>query len=209
MTLDENKLEILRRVEQGTLTIEEASHLLEILEMGDPSPKSATTEDESSVIPSPVTKANESADMAVPTGWRFLWGILLWLGIAFMGLTGFWLYSSYARSGLGVGFWFALFFLLISSAITALGLQLINSRWMLLKIRSDKSPNQHFNVWAPLPLNLVRWFVVTFDGGPYADKRQKIKNAIDDLEKSLGPNEPFVIEIDGDKGYSAKFNVEF
>jgi hypothetical protein len=146
MTVDESKLEILKKVENGTLTIEEGANLLAILDGGkaeaEPQPEVIQSEnvDESQPL--------EPRSTAVPAGWKSLWSIPLFLGIVFMGLSGFWLYSSYGRSGLGVGFWFALFFLCISTAIVFFGWRLIAGRWLALNVSDTKEgKTNHVRLW--------------------------------------------------------------
>jgi len=208
MTFDENKLEILRRVEQGTLSIEEGAHLLEILEAGNEPVEPAALEGVAASF-TPATEPHEK--MAVPAGWRAIWGIFLWLGIIFMGLTGFWLFSSYGRSGLGVGFWFALFFLLISCAIVYLGLQLLASQWMVVKISDQEGAGaKNINIWVPLPLQLASWFFRTFGKYlPESVKSRNIEEILSEMETSRADDEPYVVEIDGQKGTSANINFVF
>jgi hypothetical protein len=208
MTFDENKLEILRRVEQGTLSIEEGAHLLEILEAGNEPVEPAVLE----AVAAPFTPATEPREkMTVPAGWRALWGIFLWLGITFMGLTGFWLFSSYGRSGLGVGFWFALFFLLISCVIVYLGLQLLASQWMVVKLSDQEGAGQkNINIWVPLPLQLASWFFRNFGKYlPESVKSRNIEEILHEMETSRADDEPYVVEIDGQKGTSANINFVF
>lgn len=218
MTPDESKIEILRRVEQNTLSIEEGAHLLEILERGSTQPEQAATTVVSAVAGGTDPEAvnvvaypGTGASLEVPAGWRAVWGIFIWLGIVFMGLTGFWLYSSYARAGLGVGFWFALFFLMISCAIVYFGWQLLISRWVVFRIRSrGDDGDKNFSVWAPLPLHLARWIFHTFGGYmPESVQSRHIEEILQELEQNLQPNEPFVIDIDGEKGSKASVNIEF
>jgi hypothetical protein len=209
MTLDENKIEILRRVEQGTLSIEEGAHLLEILEGGAGSVEPSTVLKEEFVTNSSSEEGHEK--LSVPAGWRAIWGIFLWLGVIFMGLSGYWLLSSYNRSGLGVGFWFALFFLLISCAIVYFGLQLLASKWMVLKIRGeDGDETRRINIWVPLPMQLASWFFRTFGSHlPESVKSRHIDDILAGMENSMAEDEPYVVEIDGQKGTSANINIEF
>jgi hypothetical protein len=217
MTLDESKLDILRRVEEGKLTIEEGAHLLEILERG------AEAQQASAVIAAPeayvpagavnavFTPRKSTEKLEIPAGWRALWGIVLWLGVAFLSLSGYWLYSSYARSGMGVGFWFALFFLLLSMAIIFLGWQITASRWALIRFHGhDEEKEKEFDLWAPLPFNIARWFFRTF-GASLSDsvKFQNMEEIFDEMEKSMEPGEPFVIDLEGEKGSQANINIEF
>jgi hypothetical protein len=217
MTLDESKLDILRRVEEGKLTIEEGAHLLEILERGAEARQApaviATPEQyaPAGAVNAVFTPRKSTEKLEVPAGWRALWGIVLWLGVAFLSLSGYWLYSSYARSGMGVGFWFALFFLLLSMAIIFLGWQITASRWALIRLRGhDDEKEKEFDLWAPLPFNIARWFFRTF-GASLSDsvKFQNMEEIFDEMEKSMEPGEPFVIDLEGEKGSQANINIEF
>jgi hypothetical protein len=206
MTIDESKLEILRKVEQGALSIEEGAHLLEILEGG------STTQYEDAaparVVSPAASQKTISEPLEVPAGWRSLWGIFLWLGIIFMALSGYWLLGSYNRSGMGVGFWFALFFLLVSCAILFFGMQLLSSRWMMVHIRSTEAGGEkRYTIWVPLPLQLARWVFHNFGCYmPDSVKSRRIENILEEMERS---EEPYQIEIDGDKDSQANINIEF
>lgn len=203
MTLEDNKLEILRRVEQGTLSLEEGAHLLEILDggVGQPDP-----------VPSAqVKEAPSETPREVPAGWRAVWSIFLWLGIIFMGLSGYWLFGSYERSGMGVGFWFALSFLIISCATVWAGWELLASRWIVVRVHSrEKDGNKNFSIWAPLPLQLASWVFNTFGRYmPYRVQEKHFETVIQEMTQSLGPNEPFVVDVDGEQDGKAHINVEF
>ncbi|MHC1739746.1 MAG: hypothetical protein AB9897_01400 [Anaerolineaceae bacterium] len=216
MTIDESKVEILRRVEQGTLSIEEGAHLLEILENGSSNSQAQTgspiSESDSENHPADFAdKQPQNEFRSVPAGWRALWGVFLWLGIVFLGLTGFWLFSSYERSGLGVGFWFALFFLLVSCAIIYFGWQLTASRWLEIRITDREADGlKKFSVWVPLPLQIARWFFRTFGGYlPAKVQSRDIEKILSEMENSMDADAPFVIEVDGEKGANVNVNVEF
>ena len=191
MTTDESKLEVLRKVEEGKLSIEEGAHLLEILD-------GASAEDN---VKPEVIKIQPNEKISVSGGWRALWGIILWIGTIFVCLTGFWLYSSYGRSGLGVGFWFALFFLLISFMIVYLGYELMASKhWLLIRVHDEENEVERtFNVWVPLPIQLVRWFIDTF--GSYFHEDEKLSHLseiLSEIEKDPSEDEPYIIELDGE-----------
>ena len=211
MTSDENKLEILRKVEQGVLSIEEGAHLLEILDGSRPEPQTAAAvpaiiEDGETVTPPAAREPLE-----VPAGWRTVWSAFLWLGIIFMGLTGYWLFTSYTRSGMGWGFWLALIFLGLSCGIVYAGWQLLISRWMVVRIReSENEGEKAWSFWAPLPLQWASWVFRTF--GQYMPdhvQQKHIETILQEMEQTLGKDEPFQVEIDGEHGSRAHINVEF
>jgi hypothetical protein len=213
MTQDESKLEILRRVEQGTLSIEEGAHLLEILEgrfQSTAATANAVAEAESKDgVNVTVQPSGAGESLTVPALWKAVWGIFLWLGVAFLGLSGYWLYSSYNRSGLGVGFWFALFFVLVSCLIVFLGWQIIDSRWIAVRIRSHGDADEKkFTLWAPLPIQFARWIFSTF--GSYMPEKVQAANVVEvlnEMERSTGAEDAFVVDIEGEEGEQA--NIHF
>jgi len=208
MTADESKLEILRQVEQGALSIEEGAHLLEILEGNPTKPEVAPApgEEFAAIEPSTAPVPHE-----IPAAWKAAWSAILWLGVLFMGLTGYWLTSSYERSGMGVGFWFALVFLAFSCGIVWAGWKLLDSRWMVVHIRENTSYGaKNYSFWAPLPLQLVTWMFRTFGQYMPADiQARHFETIIQDLEQTMGQNEPFQVEVDGEEGSKAHINVQF
>lgn len=198
MTTEESKLEILRSVEQGKLSVEEGAHLLEILD-GEPAAQNT---------PQPAAAPLPTERMDVPAGWRMLWGSLLWLGVIFLGLTGLWLYTSYARSGMGVGFWFALFFILVSCLIVFLGYELLASkRWMIVRV--SESGEKKINVWVPLPLHIAKWVFETFgDQMPEEVKSHNILQILDEMENNGGTDQPYIIDVDEKDHVHADIRME-
>lgn len=198
MTTEDNKLEILRGVEQGKLSIEEGAHLLEILD------GQAGTQDTTQPAASPLPAER----MEVPTGWRMLWGSMLFLGVIFLGPTGFWLSTSYARSGMGVGFWFALFFILVSCLIVFLGYELLASkRWMIVRV--SESGEKKIDVWVPLPLHIAKWVFETFgDQMPEEVKSRNILQILDEMENNGDDNQPYIIDVDEKDHVHANIKVE-
>ena len=165
MSNDENKLEILKKVENGTLSIEEGADLLTILDRAQEKQSAAeNTVSVSSSNANPLPKT----PFYVPAFWKAIWGVFLWLGIAGMALSGLWLFSSYNKTGMGWGFWFALFFLLLSVVIVFLGWRLLDGHWMLLKVHS-LDENKKVFIYVPLPLQFAIWVFHTF--GSYMPAR--------------------------------------
>lgn len=199
MTIEESKLEILRGVEQGKLSIDEGAHLLEILD-------GKSTEQGLEPVSGAVLPPHEKLD--VSGGWRMLWGIVLWIGLVFLGLTGWWLYSSYARSGMGVGFWFALFFLMISCFIMYIGYELMASKhWLVVRVREEDK--KKIDIWVPLPLRLANWVFDSF--GSYMPEEvptESIRQMLDEMENDREIDEPYIIDVDGKEGVTANIRVE-
>lgn len=211
MTVDENKLEILKKVENGTLSVEEGADLLAILDGG--SAKSAPdTTPQPEVLQGragPETIEEEMHTTAVPAGWKSLWSIPMFLGIVFMGLSGLWLYTSYGRSGLGVGFWFALFFLAISTAILIFGWRLVAGRWLVLNVTERKlDHSDRVKIWVPFPLHFADWVMRHFGQYMPAKVQQKdFLHIFHEMDRSVPDGEPFQVDIDGND-FKGKKTVE-
>lgn len=204
MTLDESKLEILKKVENGILSVEEGADLLAILDGGSTEKNAPASEPQAEVLQGSAVgatqmgDAGESRTTAVPAGWKSLWSIPMFLGILFMGLSGWWLFASYGRSGLGVGFWFALFFLTLSTGIVVLGWRLIAGRWLALNLTSQKADRtERVRFWVPLPLHFVDWAMRNF--GQYMPEKVKTQDYVrilHDMDQSVPDGEPFQVDID-------------
>jgi len=81
----------------------------------------------------------------------------------------------------------------------------------LIRLRGhDEEKEKEFDLWAPLPFNIARWFFRTF-GASLSDsvKFQNMEEIFDEMEKSMEPGEPFVIDLEGEKGSQANINIEF
>jgi hypothetical protein len=206
MTTDENKLQILRKVESGTLSIEEGADLLSILDRAESEPVPEETKTDE-----PMNLSIETIAAEVPAGWRALWSIFIWLGVIFMGASGYWLYSSYARSGMGWGFWFAFIFLFLSAAIVFFGWRLVAGRWLVARVNSKENGEvKRYKFWAPLPIHMGIWAFKTF--GKYMPEDVLDKHYdqfLVELDNSLSEDEVFVVDLDGDDQHKTHINLKF
>ncbi len=126
--MDERK-KILTEVAEGKIDVEEANAKLAALEA-----------------------ANAAKDLPVETGevvqpsrghlpasnWKKWWQIPFWISMGFVALTGYWMYASYLDSGMSWGFWFALFFFLLSLMGVVASVLSRNSRWLHVRIRERR-----------------------------------------------------------------------
>ena len=207
MTRDENKLQILKKVENGTLSIDEGADLLSILdreESGGDIPVQPQTSDTE-------PEQMEALPEKVPARWKALWGIPLWLGVIFLSASGFWLYSSYNRSQMGVGFWFALFFIFLSTAIVVFGWRLLAEHWMVVRIRSKEEGNaKTFLAWVPLPIHMALWVFKIFGKiMPAEVQGKRIDEILTELNGSLSEGEILQVDLDGDGKHSVHLHADF
>jgi hypothetical protein len=207
MTTEENKLQILKKVEDGTLSIEEGADLLSMFDRVDEVHSSSGVSSRAEVMDTPL----EAPPTEVPAGWKALWSMLIWLGVAFMGGSGYWLVSSYQRSGMRWGFWFAFLFLALSTALVYFGWKLVSGRWLAVRVRSiENGTEKRFKFCAPFPIHLGLWAFTTFgEYIPAAVKEKGYESILRDLDQSLQENEIFVIDLDGDGSEKMNFNINF
>jgi hypothetical protein len=203
MTSEQSRFEILKRVEDGTLTAEEGSDLIGILDRG----REAAPEAE---VLEPLPQITQEATGDVPsvsTWWKAPWSLVLVGGAVLTGFSALWAYRGYERAGLGWGFWLSWLPFIIGVFLMIFGWILLDSPWMHLKIStSGEGRQQKINIGLPVPIRLISWGMRTFGHHMPDEIREKgIDDLMTEIEASLTRGEPFQIEVDdkedGDKVY--------
>lgn len=194
MTSDESRLEILKKVSDGTLTIEEGADLIGILERGKTTQQSEPFAAEPEVVQSPP----EFVSSRVSGWWKFMWSLILIGGAILTGFSAFWAYRGFQKAGLGWGFWLSWIPFILGVLIMVLGWMLLESPWLRVKIKSRKSGRSHNIAFAiPLPLKLVSWVFFTFGSHmPVEVQNKGVPEMLTEIENSLRRGEPFEIEVD-------------
>jgi hypothetical protein len=194
MTTDESKLEILKKVEEGTLTVEEGADLLSILDRGI-NPNQSSPE----ILPSHSPSDNTPEQPPTVSGcWKAGWSMILLAGAVLMALSAFWMVQGYQKAGLSWGFWLSWFPFLIGIAIMTFGWILMDSPWLHIRVNSaDLGKKRKFVVSIPLPLGLVTWAFRTFPNQIPQDIKDKgVEAMLDELQQSLSRGEPFTVDVD-------------
>jgi hypothetical protein len=191
MTTEEQKLEILKKVEQGTVSVEEGSDLLGKLESSE-EPK--TTEDHAE-------KTNKKVEAS--GCWRAAWSIFLVIGALLSGFSGYWMSLGYKNHGLGWGFWLSWIPMIVGLVIIVFGWALMDSPWINVHVRTKNNENSKDYIFIfsmPVPFNLARWTVDHF-GQYFSDKvkPEEILEVINQAEESIRKGDPFHIEVDETK----------
>lgn len=194
MTTDENKLEILKKVEEGTLSVEEGADLLGILERGNPANQVSPEIIESL----PPANAEPVEAPRVSGCWKAAWSMILLAGAVLMALSAFWVYQGYEKAGLSWGFWLSWIPLILGVGIMIFGWILMESPWLHIRVNSEDIGKKHkIIISIPLPLRLVTWVFKTFpDQIPQDIKDKGIEEMLDELHKSLERGEPFSVDVD-------------
>lgn len=196
MSSDEQK-HILKMVEDGKITAEEAMVLMKALE-GE-TPGDAYPPFEAEAAPGSGSEPDPGLAATVEKA-RSLWQIPLWLGVALTVLSAVLMYLAMSRSG--YNFWFFCLWLpfLTGVAVMALGVASRTMRWLFVRV--EQKPGEHpqkFTIGFPLPLRLAGWFLRNF-GHKIPDlEKTNIDDIIQILDAANTPGSPLVVNVEDDE----------
>jgi len=195
MTSDESKLEILRKVEDGTLTPAEGSDLIGILDAA-----SAVDSEPEFMQPPLETGKPETSEAApkVSGCWKAAWSMILLGGAVLTAFSAYWIYQGYQKAGLGWGFWLSWIPFAIGVLIMVFGGILMESPWLHLRIKTREAGRlQKIVLSIPLPLRLVSWAVKNFGHYMPAEVKGKdVEEMLLEIDQVLKHGEPFQVEVD-------------
>lgn len=206
MTTDENKLEILKKVEDGTLSVEEGADLIGILERAR---RSVQPQVDEPIPPMEQVVPDVPQSPRVSGCWKAAWSMILLGGAVLTAFSAYWMYQGFDKAGLGWGFWLSWIPFLIGLVIIMFGWILMDSPWLHLRIQSrgdDKTKNIVFSI--PLPLKLASWVFRHF--GQYMPREvqgKDMEGMLEEIEASLKRGEPFQVEVDNDDGDKVYVNI--
>ena len=154
----EEKIAILKMVEEGKITAEEAERLLEALEADDVEAEEEAFETEASQ--NSTSEADENLN-AIANKVRGFWQIPLWGGIIITLLGGLWMQHSLQSSGFGFWFYCSWLPFLLGVLIIALVVGGRKSHWLFVNIKQSpgESP-ENIAFGFPLPLGLIHTMAV-------------------------------------------------
>ncbi len=195
MTSNESKLEILRKVEDGTLSPEEGSDLIGILDAA----SAATSEPEILQPPiEPDTPESPQESPKVSGCWKAAWSMILLGGAVLTAFSAYWIYQGYQKAGLGWGFWLSWIPFAIGVLIMVFGWILMESPWLHVRIKTREAGKlQKIVISIPLPLKIVSWVMKTF--GQYMPpevKEKGVEEMLIEVDQALQRGEPFQVEVD-------------
>lgn len=201
--MSEERLEILRKLQAGELSVEEGFKLIDQLD------KPAEN-----VIPSqpPIEVISEEVDLsssfsAVQSGTTDpamgKWRVFGWLGfglfVVITALSAYWMVESYQNKPFGFGFWFSW----IPFLIGILGMVFtFNARWIHIRVRQKPGEKpQNINISLPIPFGLVNTILNLFPNAVPANLRAKdIGGMVKEMSHNLSAKEPLHIVVDDEDG---------
>jgi hypothetical protein len=198
MTLQDKRLQVLKDVEQGKITVEAGSRLLGELE--------------TVIVPAEIDGvASENiieSSGAMPerlgrvSRWRFWWLIPFGVGVVMTILGGIWMVQGWEAARLGVGFWLA--WIPFGLGILLIALSWYSRRWVWLHVRIRQKMGvkpARIAISLPLPWVLIYWGLRIADRYMPQEVRGKgVAQMVNEVGKYISPDMPFHVEVEGDDG---------
>lgn len=193
MSSDEEK-QILRMVEDGKISAEEALTLIKALEEN-------PAEDEVEVIETEAsTDGERSAGLEfeeVKARAQKFAMLPLWIGVAFTVLGAYWMYALVRVANYGFWFFCAWIPLLLGLLLVSLSAGGLNVRWLYLNV--DQKPGewpQHITFGLPLPLGIIGWILRNFGHYMRGMDRANVEGILKALSAMDDLDEPLIVNVD-------------
>ena len=203
MSSEEQK-QILKMVEDGKISAEEAMKLIKALEESDVEMEIIEAAPASSSGPeadSTSSKADAPEFEEVARKARRLWQIPLWFGVVITVLASYWLYSLVQTSNYGFWFFCAWMPLLFGVLLLALFAGNRTSRWLYVKVEQGKDEwPRNIMLGFPLPLGLVSWFLRNFGHNIEGLGNTNLDEIIKLISDGISSKEPLIVNVDEGKG---------
>jgi hypothetical protein len=194
MMSSEEEKRILKMVEEGVITPEEAMKLIRALEdepAGEPvavvGADEGTAEDSAMEFETVKSRARRFAQLP------------LWIGIGFTLLAAFWLFGLVENTN--YGFWFvcAWFPLLLGILLVTLSSGGLDARWLYVDVHQGKGEwPEHITFGLPVPLGLLAWIIRNFRH-QMRDVRDLDVEAMLETLSTATREEPLVVNVQDDE----------
>ncbi|MDO9085348.1 MAG: hypothetical protein Q7U53_03970 [Anaerolineaceae bacterium] len=197
--MEHNRLDILRKVEQGEISLDQASEMLTLIEQN---------QHENITQPEVIYHPEESIqDQVSPSkekpSWAFLfWVIPLIFGLILTIFSSTWLYQNYQSSGLGFKFWLTWIPFLIGVFMIYFGWILQKARWIHVNIKQPKGERpQRILIAFPLPFQLLGLIFRLFKGKmPSKMGNFDIEELMESIDQQIKKEEPLYVHVDDEDG---------
>lgn len=197
----EERTQILKMVENGKISAEEAMKLIKALD--ESSAEMEIIERAPASSPGPEAgpeseKPSAPAFEKVASRARRLWQIPLWIGVGITILSAYWLYALVNASNFGFWFYCAWIPLLLGVLLLGLFAGGRTSRWLFVNVERPKDSDWPRNITLgfPLPLGLAAWFLRNFGHNIEGLNRTIVDETIQMLSTGVSSKEPLIVDVD-------------
>jgi|GEM_PF-527884 len=211
MDIKANRMDILRQVETGELTLEEATRWLAALDK-----VKANLAAQSTVQPGPVLEGQPAAprpaaeplpgtaavvlpefgaseepapaqpDRPPPPIWRGWWLLVFIPGLLLVLAAVNGMYAGYLTAGLGWGFWLSFFPFALGVVMLWLGWEIHQARWLYLRVRQRPGARPHELILSfPLPMGLLSWGLRRFGRFSAAGRGTQVSELLQELNQPV------------------------
>jgi hypothetical protein len=155
----EERKQILKMVEDGRISVEEAMTLIKTLE--------ETVEAHEDVFQTKAGQGfdkNEAPELEKTAEWaRHLWQIPLWIGVFLTVFTAWGMYTIQQSAGYNFWFYCLTMWLMAGVAVIALAGWSRTARWLFVNVEKRRGDGpRHITLGFPLPIGLAGWFLRNF-----------------------------------------------
>jgi len=201
-------LDVLNKVKNGEIGVEEAAKRLDSLDAVDTEPASSETS-----TPPPFTDSRAEATAAEVVEnppdlgrWKEFWLIPFWVGTGIFVLGAMimgWAYSA----AQGPNFWFYCSWLPLTLGLIVLFVAWWSRRARWVHVRVNSSDGNRVNISMPLPLGLTGWVLRVFGPMIPAVQEQKLDFLPDILDAVSQTDEPIMVDVDDEDGDKVKVYI--
>lgn len=209
--MNESRLEILKKIEDGILSAEEGLRLISLIESEETSAPSKSNapvvepgyqdvnklhSEERFAQPEVVSHGEAAPDFSN-------WKIWSWAGFGFFVLltavSAVWMIQGWVAHPWGWGFWLSWIPFLIGVAGMA---TMFNTHWLHIRVRQAHGEKpERIAISMPFPLGLVSWVFKTFPQWmPEKTRGVDIGDILDEMNRGITKDQPIVIQVDDDNG---------
>ncbi len=193
----EEQRRILKMVEDGKISADEAMTLIRALEQG-------SAEAEAEVIQAAPVEGSAPTDAPefeeVKARARRFTMIPLWIGVGGTVLSAVLMYWAMQSSGFGFWFYCLTFPLLLGVALIALSAGGANSRWVFVDVRQKPGEKpERITLGFPAPLGLVGWFMRNFGHHMQGMDREKADQIAEMIKATASSKSPLIVNAQDDE----------
>ncbi|MEW6029294.1 MAG: SHOCT-like domain-containing protein [Chloroflexota bacterium] len=193
----EERRQILKMVEDGKISAEEAMRLMRALDENAPEESVEVIE----AAPAPGSEKTDAPEFEqVAARARRFAMIPVWIGIGVILVSGLLMYWAMQASGFGFWFYCMWFPFLFGVLILALGAGGHNSRWLFVDVhqRPGERP-EHITLGFPIPLGLVGWALRNFGHHIKGMDRQRATDMADLVKATASSKSPLIVNANDDE----------